>query len=118
MSAPTIDHLLPYPATLLRRTADFEPGDEYGDPTWEEAEEPTRCWLEPMGSREEAGLGEAVQVETFRLFLPPATPPRGWDAIRLDDTGLVYELEGDAFARGRPQDGAAHHLEAYVRVTA
>jgi len=116
VSAPTIDHLLPYDGTLLRRTADYETGDEYGNPTWDEVGEPVKCWLEPMGSREELGTDPAVQIRSYRLFLPPETPPRGWDAITVD--GVTYELDGDSFMRASLIAGnAAHHVEAYVRVT-
>lgn len=111
--APTIDHLLPYSGRLLRRSADFDVPDEYGDPTWVETGEDVACWLEPMGSREELGLDPAVQLATHRLFLPPTTPPRGWDAIEVG--GVRYELQGDGFARVRPQDGISHHVEAYVQ---
>lgn len=113
MSAPAIDRLLPYSATLLRRSP-TGPVDEYGDPTFEEVEQATRCELQQSGSREDADA--AVQIVTWRVWLPPDAPARGWDALRLDD-GRLLELEGDAFAVRNPRTGIVHHVEAFARGT-
>jgi hypothetical protein len=113
VSAPTIDRLLHDDATLLRRSA-TGPADEYGNPTYEVVEEPTRCRLEQAGTREE--LDGAVQVGTWRIFLPLGAPARGWDAVRLAD-GRVLELQGDAYLAHSALTGAPHHVEAYVRGT-
>lgn len=114
MSAPTLDHLLPYDVELVRRSADSQNVDEYGNPLFTETTTVERAWLEPTGSREEAD--GAVQVTSYRLFLPPTAPLRGWDAVRMKD-GTLLELQGDVQMRASPRTGVMHHLEAYLQVT-
>lgn len=97
-------------ATLLVRTPDG-PVDPYGTPEFTETEIATRIELQQQGATEE--LGDAVQVATFRAFLPATTPLRGWDAIRVG--GDVYELDGDAALWTSPLSGRASHVEADVR---
>ena len=80
----------------------------------ETVEQPTRCELQQAGAREDANA--AVQVVTWRAWLPPDAPARGWDALRLDD-GRLLELEGDAWAVRNPRTGVVHHVEAFVRGT-
>ena len=58
--------LLRTPCTLLARTQDG-PADEYGNPSWQAAEQATVCELQQAGSSEEAG--DALQVARWRLFL-------------------------------------------------
>jgi hypothetical protein len=106
----TIDQLLRTDCTLLARTQDGPP-DEYGNPTWVEAEQPTRCELQQAGASEE--LGDAVQVARWRLFLPADAPARGWDAIRLDD-GTVLQLAGDAWPVRNLLTDTVSHVEAEV----
>lgn len=106
----SIEHLLSREATLLVRTYDGNP-DDYGNPTWSDSEQrPTRCELQQAGSREE--LGDAVQVATHRVWLPPDAPARGWDGLLVDN--VVYELVGDAAIWRNPRTGVDHHVEAYV----
>jgi hypothetical protein len=114
MSAPTIDRLLQHQGTLLTRVQDGAP-DEYGNPAWTvTGETATRCELQQAGAREEQD--GAVQIVTWRVWLPPTAPARGWDAIRLDD-GRTLELEGDAWPVVNPRTGGLHHLECYARET-
>lgn len=100
---------MPHAATLLTRSATGEP-DEYGNPTNEVAELETRCELQQAGSREE--LDGAVQVVTWRAFLPADAPARGWDALRVD--GRVLELNGNAWPVVNPRTGELSHVEAYL----
>lgn len=110
MSA-ALEHLLPYEVVLLKRAQDGPP-DEYGNPTWLELEQPTRCELQQAGARED--LGGGVQVTTWHVWLPADAPASGWDALRLAD-GTVLELNGDAWQVGNPRlGGVVHHVEAYL----
>jgi hypothetical protein len=115
MTAPPIAPLLQHPATLLTRTYEGAGTDEYGNPLAAVAELETRCELQQSGARDE--LDGAVQVVTWRVFLPPDAPAMGWDALRLAD-GRVLELAGNAWAVSSPRTGELHHVEAYVTETA
>lgn len=106
----TVDALLKIPCTLLARTQDG-PLDEYGNPTWQAAEQPTVCELQQAGSSE--ALDGAVQVARWRLFLPADAPARGWDGIRLAD-GTVLELAGDAWPVRNLLTDTVSHVEADV----
>ena len=101
---------MPHAATLLTRSPTGPP-DEYGNPTNEVVETPTRCELQQSGAREE--LDGTVQVVTWRVFLPAAAPAQGWDALRLAD-GRELELNGNAWPVVNPRTGELHHVEAYV----
>lgn len=108
----SIEALLPHAATLVARAYVGEP-DEYGNPTAIETETATRCELQQVGSREENG--EALEVTTWRCWLPPETAAldaRGWDAIRVD--GRTYELSGDVWGVVNPRTGETHHAEAML----
>ena len=112
-----IDRLLPYSATLLRREQ-AGPDDEYGTPTWTEVGESIRVEIQANSQTED--LDGAVQVTGWRVFLPPTTPPAGWDAIRLETgplSGDTFELVGDAAPYAPALNGALHHLEVNVRRT-
>jgi hypothetical protein len=112
MPAPPITPLLRLPATLVRRSAGAV-RDEYGNVELDELELATTCELQQSGARED--LDGAVQVVTWRVFLPPDAPARGWDALRVD--GRLLELEGDAWTVVNPRSGETHHVEAYLRET-
>lgn len=114
MTAPSISPLLQHPATLLSRTY-AGAADEYGNPTAIVDELATKCELQQSGARDE--LDGAVQVVTWRVYLPPDAPALGWDALRLAD-GRVLELNGHAWAVTNPRTGELHHVEAYVTETA
>ena len=114
---PAIEHLLPYQATLLKRTYDGEP-DEYGNPTWQEVASETRCELQMVGTREEHD--GHVQITLWRTFLPPSVPVDGWDGLRIESgpfAGRIFELEltGDAAPAAAALNGVVHHYEATVR---
>ena len=108
---------MPHAVTLLSRT----PGaaDEYGDPVDVVAETATQCELQLVGTREEHE--GAVQVTTWRAFLPKSAPVRGWDALRLDNgallglpNGTLFELRGDPALVVNPRLARSDHVEAYV----
>jgi len=108
-----LEHLLTIPCELIRRVYDVDP-DGDGGQTRTEVVEATTCEVQTAGSREdESG---SVQIATYRVFLGAEVPLRGWDAIRLVDTGEVLELEGDAFAPRSPLTGDSH-VEAVARRT-
>jgi hypothetical protein len=106
-----IQDLMHLPCVLLKRTQDGPP-DEYGNPSWQEVEQPTMCEIQQSGSREE--LGAAVQISTWRVFLPPDAPARGWDALRLTADGTVYELSGDAWPVRNLLSNQVSHVEGTV----
>jgi hypothetical protein len=106
----TVAALMKIPCTLLTRAQDG-PADEYGNPTWTEAERPTVCELQQAGATEE--LGDAVQATRWRAFLPADVPVRGWDGLRLDD-GTVLELAGDAWPVRNLLTDEISHVEADV----
>jgi hypothetical protein len=107
----SLDALLTRAATLYRRTYDGPP-DELGDPTWTEITGPVACELQQAGSTE--ALGDAVQVSTWRVFLPVgASDVGGWDALELD--GDRYELVGDPWPVWNPRLAAYDHVEALVQ---
>jgi hypothetical protein len=109
VSSPTIDRYLQHEATLVVRT--HAGGvDEYGNPTSVESELATRCEIQQAGAREE--LDGAVQVVTWRVFLPADVPAKGWDLLRLAD-GRELELRGHAWAVVNPRTGELSHVEAY-----
>jgi hypothetical protein len=110
----SIEDLMTHTATLVTRTPTGPP-DEYGNPTNVETELATKCELQQSGSREE--LDGAVQVVTWRVFLPLDAPARGWDALRLAD-GRELELAGDAWLYVNPRTGDPSHVEAYLTETA
>lgn len=109
----SVEHLLTIPVELVRRTYAEDPDADGAQPVVEVLEA-TLCELQTAGSREDAT--GSVQIATYRLFLAAGSPLRGWDAIRLVDTGEVLELEGDAFELRSPLTGDAH-VEAVVRRT-
>lgn len=113
-TAPPIRGLLKHDVTLLRRSVDPANADEYGNPGWTEVEQATVCELQQVGAREDKDT--AVQITTWRVYLPPDAPARGWDALRLDD-GTLLELEGDAWLAASARTGVSHHVEAMVRGT-
>jgi hypothetical protein len=107
--------------TLLVRT----PGtpDVYGDPVDDVDELATVAELQLVGTREE--LDEHALVTTWRVFLPPDVPARGWDALRLDDgtllglpDGTLFELRGDPARVVNPRRASADHVEAYAEAVA
>jgi hypothetical protein len=106
----TVDALLKIDCTLVARTQDGPP-DEYGNPTWQEAEQPTRCELQQAGASE--SLGDAVQVARYRVFLPADAPARGWDVLRLAD-GTVLQIDGDAWPVRNLLTDTVSHVEAEV----
>lgn len=111
-TAPSILGLLKVSVTLLKRSADPAAADEYGNPGWTVVEQQTTAEIQQIGSRE--ANDAAVQIATYRVWLPADAPARGWDALRLED-GTVLELEGDAWLAVNPRTGVAHHVEAMVR---
>ena len=113
MTTPTIDHLLTYPCELVRRTYPESPDEQGEQAATETVVAGVRCELQVAASREE--LGGAVQITTYRLFLPGGAPLRGWDAVRLE-SGETLELEGDAARSKSPLTGLAF-VEATVRRT-
>lgn len=106
--APVIDRLLTKPATLLKRVEAER--DTYGDPTYTVERTLTRCELQQAGSHEDHE--QAVQVSTWRLFLPASTELRGWDAVECERG--IYELNGDPWPVTPPRSGVVHHVEALV----
>lgn len=110
----TIDHLLTIPCELIQRSyAEAANADGEQDVT-ETIVAGVLCELQAAGSREEQG--GALQITTYRLWLAAGTVLRGWDAVRLTDTGELFELEGDAFEARSPLTGNSH-VEAIVRRT-
>lgn len=110
----SIDHLLTIPCELIERAYAEAANDDGGQDVTETVIAGAVCELQAAGSREEQG--GAVQITTYRLWLTAGTPLRGWDAVRLTDTGELLELEGDAFPVRSPLTGTAH-VEAVVRRT-
>lgn len=110
----TIDHLLTIPCELLQRSYSEDAGEDGQQAATETVIAATRCELQGAGSREDPT--GAIQIATYRLWLTAGTPLRGWDAVRLTDTGEILELEGDAFEARSPLTGNAH-VEAVVRRT-
>jgi hypothetical protein len=109
----SIAHLLTVPCELVLR-AYAETPDAQGEQPVVETVVATMCELQTAGSREDST--GSVQIATYRVFLDAGTPLRGWDAVRLVDTGEVLELEGDAFEPSSPLTGHTH-VEAVVRRT-
>jgi len=107
----SLEHLLTIPVELVRRTFAEDP-DAQGEQPVEETVATTLAELQQAGSREDST--GAVQIATYRLFLAAGQPLRGWDAVRLVDTGELLELEGDAFEPRSPLTGDSH-VEAVVR---
>lgn len=112
-----IEKLMPHSVTLLQRT----PGapDEYGDPTDTVVELATKAELQQVGTREESG--DALEVTTWRAFLPSTAPVEGWNALRLDSgallglpDGAIFELRGEAALVVNPRRALGDHVEAYV----
>lgn len=114
MSAITVDHLLTVPCELIRRLYAATPGEDGVQPVAEAVQSDVYCDVQQAGSREEQG--GAVQITTYRVFLPAGTPLRGWDAVRITSTSEVLELEGDAREARSPLTGVAF-VEAIVRRT-
>lgn len=117
MNTAAVERLLQYDVVLRKRTADG-PVDEYGNPTYTELEQETVAELQQVGAREE--LGGAVQVSTWRVFLPADAPARGWDALEVRSgayAGWRFELNGDAAYVQSPLTGLAH-VEAYLEAVA
>jgi hypothetical protein len=117
VNSDAVGRLLQYDVVLRKRTADGPP-DEYGNPTYTELEQPTVAELQQVGAREE--LGGAVQVSTWRVFLPADAPARGWDSLEVTAGPLVgwrFELNGDAAYVSSPITGLAH-VEAYLEAVA
>jgi hypothetical protein len=110
---PSIDHLLTVPCELVRRTYGVDADAEGVQPVVETVVPGVLCELQTAGSREDST--GAVQITTYRVFLPAGTPLRGWDAVRLTDTGELLELEGDAFAPRSPLTGVSHVEAVAVR---
>ena len=104
----TVEALMQTPCTLLARTQDG-PADEYGNPTWQEAEQETRCGIEQAGASEE--LGDAVQVTRWRVYLPADAPAEGWDVIRLAN-GTTLQLAGNAWPVRNFRTDEISHVEA------
>lgn len=105
--------LLTLDAQLLRRDPSGPP-DEYGNPGWVAVGEPVKCELQLTTSFEDHDA--AVQTSTYRAILEPAaaaTEVRGWDALEQD--GITYELDGDAWRARNPRTGVFSHVEAVVR---
>lgn len=110
----TLDHLLTVPCQLVRRVYDETPDAQGEQPVVETVVDGLRCEVQAQGAREEQG--GAVQITTYRVFLPPGTQLVGWDAVRLTSTGETLELEGDASESRSPLTGVAV-VEATVRRT-
>lgn len=110
----TVDHLLTIPCELVRRVYGEQPDEQGVQQPVETVETGLACELQQAGSREEQG--GAVQITTYRVFLPAGTALRGWDAVRLVSTGELLELEGDAREARSPLTGVAV-VEAIVRLT-
>jgi hypothetical protein len=108
-----IDHLLTIPCSLVRRVYDETPDDAGVQPAVETIVDGVLCELQQAGSREDST--GSVQITTYRVFLAAGTPLRGWDAVRLTDTGEVLELDGDAFAPRSPLTGDSHVEAIAVR---
>ena len=106
----SVTALMRTPCVLLARTQDG-PADEYGNPSWQEAEQTTVCELQQAGASEENQ--DALQVARWRVFLPADAPARGWDAIRLED-GTVLQLAGDAWPVRNLLTDTISHVEAEV----
>ena len=105
MPSPT-DRLLVTPATLLVRVEDG--ADTYGDAVYKVVRSDTLCNLQQAGSREDHE--RAIQLSSWRVFLPPDVQLRGWDAVEVDEG--VYELNGDPAQWRSPVTGVAHYVEA------
>jgi hypothetical protein len=110
VSVPLPVRLMTRQGTLLHRSQDGAP-DEYGDPSWVTVEQGAALELQQEVSYE--AEGGALQLSTWRLFLPPYLGVDGWDAVDID--GEVYELEGDAWLARNPRTGENTHIEARVR---
>jgi hypothetical protein len=110
----SLDHLLTTPCELVQRAYAETPADDGAQPAAETVIATTLCELQQASSLE--AEGGAVQIATYRVFLPAGAPLRGWDAIRLTDSGELLELEGDAAAPRSPLTGITH-VEAMARRT-
>jgi hypothetical protein len=108
-----IEHLLTVPCSLIRRVYAETPDAAGEQPVLETVVDDVLCELQQAGSREDST--GAVQISTYRVFLPAGTPLRGWDAIRLTSSGEVLELDGDAFEPRSPLTGDAHVEAVAVR---
>jgi hypothetical protein len=106
----SVEALMKLPVTLLTREP-TGPVDPYGNPAFVVTEFETVCELQQQGATEEEG--GALQVTTWRVFLPADAPARGWDAVRLED-GTILELDGDPALWRSPKTGLSH-VEAYLR---
>lgn len=105
--------MLTLPCSLVRRVYD-EAADAQGEqPLVETVVAGLYCELQQSGAREEQG--GAVQITTYRLFLPAGTQLTGWDAVELAN-GETLELEGDATESRSPLTSIAY-VEASVRRT-
>jgi hypothetical protein len=108
-----IDHLLTVPCSLVLRTYTDTPDAAGEQPVVETIVTDVLCELQQAGPREDST--GSVQITTYRVFLPAGTPLRGWDAIRLEATGEVLEVDGDAFEPRSPLTGDAHVEAVAVR---
>lgn len=105
--------LMSVPCELLSRYPDPGQTDPYGNPVQTETRTPSLCEIQQVSATEDHG--DAVESNTWRLFLPPDVPVRGWDAIELSGTGWRYEIEGDGWEVRNPRTGLVTHIEATVR---
>ena len=109
--------LLSHPATIIVRTPDPANADEYGNPGSIETEFPTLAEIQQESATETNS--DAVETTTWRVFLPPDAPTRGWNALQIEDGsiegGSRFELEGDAWQVRNPRTGLISHVEARVR---
>lgn len=106
----SFERLLKRPVTLVTRTAGAVGPD--GEQVVVEERLETICELQQSGSHEE-GEG-ALNVTTWRVWLPAGTPAAGWDALELAD-GQLLELDGDPWRVVVPRTGVEHHVEALAR---
>ena len=104
--------LLTVEGELLLRAPSPSP-DADGVQTWTETPLPVLCELQQEIASE--ANGAMLETTLWRLFLPATVAPRGWDALRLPGDGVMFELEGDAWAVRNPRSGQVSHVEARVR---
>jgi hypothetical protein len=105
------------PTRLMSQTAtvthvaDTGAVDPYGNPTEVTTVATSKCYLSFVpGSEVE---GEAIQVQTPVLFLPPDAAIDGGDRITVD--GITYEVDGVPAVHFNPRLRRTTHIQANLK---
>jgi len=103
------DRMMKTPCVLLRREKTGE--SRYGDATYSNVKEETRCALQQRRRDEHSDTG-TVSDTLWDLFLPYGTETNALSAVLV--RGRKYELVGDAW-EAEEGSRALWHVEATVR---